>query len=320
MWQQLRKGTGMKEKTRYIREQRAVCGPDYMEVDYYWVSQAEHRASTRAKRRAASSLAQKKRNAARASRYFVQLVNTNFDANGFSVVLTYDDAFLPDMPEQADGDLSRYIRRVQAFCRKKGWAAPRWVAVTEWQPAGNGCKAVRYHHHLLLQVDGLTKPEQWELRARLEALWHQGGEPMGTVNADALQPERDNLEGLARYMTKYVNRKHRWRTSRGLKKPVYPRPNDTKMSARRLHQACTLYVDDAAHWEACWPGYRFCGAEPRWDEVRAQWQLTVKMRRRPARPQRTPRPARRGMSAAPTSPAGADASRLARDLAKKWSM
>ena len=52
----------------YTREQRHICGSCYQEVDIYNVTQAEHRASLRAKQRAASKLVQQHANAARAER------------------------------------------------------------------------------------------------------------------------------------------------------------------------------------------------------------------------------------------------------------
>ena len=38
-------------KSRFIREQKTICGKEYMEVDLLHVSPAEHRASVRRKKR-----------------------------------------------------------------------------------------------------------------------------------------------------------------------------------------------------------------------------------------------------------------------------
>lgn len=43
-------------KSRFIREQKTICGKEYMEVDLLHVSPAEHRASVREKKAFASSL------------------------------------------------------------------------------------------------------------------------------------------------------------------------------------------------------------------------------------------------------------------------
>lgn len=151
----------------------------------------------------------------------------------------------------------------------------------EADPA-NGLKEVRYHHHMVLQVDGLTAAHRAALRDALEDLWCTGRsrEPLGTVNADRLQPEHDSLEGLAKYMLKYPRRRKSWHASRGLKRPTYPRPNDTHWTPRKLADACTMRVDDADYWERRYPGYRFLGAVPSYNEERAEWRLYIKLRRK----------------------------------------
>lgn len=70
-------------KSIYYREQKHICGKNYatapyMEVDLYPVTQKQHNASRRAKRKEASTLAQQTYNDNRAKRYHVQLVNANF--------------------------------------------------------------------------------------------------------------------------------------------------------------------------------------------------------------------------------------------------
>lgn len=84
----------------FYREQKHICGKDYdtaqyMEVDLYQVSAKKHKASRRAKKKEASSLAQQTYNDKRAKRYHVQLVNTNFGKGDFSWTGTYDDDHLP---------------------------------------------------------------------------------------------------------------------------------------------------------------------------------------------------------------------------------
>lgn len=280
----------MRSRARYIREQRTVCGKYYEEIDLLWVNEEQHRAGPREKKRFASSLAQAGRNAARSMRYFVQLINCNFDARGFHVTLSYDDAYLPPDEEQADRDLRNYIRRLQAWMARQGWNCYKlkWMAVTEHQDAdpAAGVKEVRYHHHVLLQADGLIRTQRDKLRRALEDLWSTGRgagrEALGTVNADRLQPNENGLEALAKYLLKYPKRKKRWRESVGLAKPVYKRPNDTKWTAKRLAEACTLVVDDRYWWEQRYPEYRFLGAHPSYNEERAEWRLYVRLMRREA--------------------------------------
>ena len=197
-------------RKQYIREQKTICGDSYAEVDFCWITEREHRAGPRGKKQFASSLAQQKRNRERSARLLVQLLNTNFDQRGFAVTLTYEDMWLPDDDEAAWKDVYNYLKRVRRWLTRQNWqdATPiKWVCVTENQEAdpANGLKEVRYHHHMVLQVDGLTAAHRAALRDALEDLWCTGRsrEPLGTVNADRLQPEHDSLEGLAKYMLKY---------------------------------------------------------------------------------------------------------------------
>ena len=277
----------MRPPTRktYIREQRTLCGDNYAEVDFCTITEAQHRASTRSKKKYASSLTQQARNAERATRLLIQLLNTNFDEQGFSITLTYSDAYLPADDDAAQNDLKNYLQRLRRWLHRQNWpdAGPlKWVSVTENQDEDKaaGLKEIRYHHHMLIQVDGLSAEHRSLLRDALENLWRAGRERMGTVNADRLQPENDSLEGLAKYLLKNPKRRKRWHASRGLKRPSYPRPNDTRWTPRKLADACTKRVDDAAYWEKRYPGYRFLGAVPSFNDERAEWRLYIKLRRK----------------------------------------
>ena len=163
---------------RYIREQWTECGEKYAEVDLFWVSEAEHKAGPRRKKELASSLAQQKRNEQHSKRYLNQLMHCNFDKRGFHLTLTYEKPFLPQDEEQAARDLENYLRRVRWWLKKHGHntAGLKWIAVTEHQDEDKaaGVKAVRYHHHVLIQHDGLDRNTRNELRQALEDLWSTG--------------------------------------------------------------------------------------------------------------------------------------------------
>lgn len=273
---------------RYIREQWTLCGDRYGEVDLFWINEAEHKASTRRKKEFASSLSQQNRNDWHSRRYFVQLLNCNFSEDGFHNTLTYDNAFCPQDEQQSDRDVENYIRRVKWWLKKHGYdpAALRYVVVTEHQDADKtaGMKEVRYHHHLVMQLDGLTKGQRSEFRQALEDAWSTGRgglrEPLGRVNADRLQPDQDGLAALAGYLLKYPKRKKRWRQSRNLKKPVYKRPNDTKWSGKKLEMACKYDVGDAYTWEHRFPGWHFLEAFPSFNEDRGEWRIYIRLYRK----------------------------------------
>lgn len=264
----------MGRQCRFVREQRHVCGDNYMEIDLYPISEREKGASLSAKRRQASSRIQQNLNARNARRYFIQLLNANFTESDIHWTETYDDAHLPDSIEQADHDLELFLRRVRSQSRKRGLPAPRFIAVTEWREEGDGLPAVRVHHHVVLSC-GLSRDE-------LERLWYRGKdkERLGITNADRLQFDRESLERLANYLTKYTNRKRRWRQSRGLEKPQRPRPNDGKYTRRQLERLVTSgAVFDSEFWRRKYQGWEINDITPIQNDVTKEWSIYLKLRR-----------------------------------------
>lgn len=243
----------------YYREQKTICGKDYesadyMEVDIFPVSEKEHKQSLRQKRKKATELAQQTYNDKRSKRYHVQLVNTNFKRGDFSLTCTYNGDHLPAAEDQkrADQDWSNYVKRVYRYCAKHGIRKPKWVMATEYATKQeDGTYIGRHHHHAIIEkVNGLT-------REVLEDLWRDSkGQPMGLCRCDRLEVEHGSVESLVRYISKNKRCDRSWRQSRGLAKPVTPKPNDSKWSKRRFEEASTMYIDDKGYWEKMYPGYR----------------------------------------------------------------
>lgn len=241
----------------YYREQKHICGKDYdtapyMEVDLYPVSAKKHKASRRAKKKEASSLAQQTYNDKRAKRYHVQLVNTNFGKGDFSWTGTYDDDHLPEPGDthRADLDFTNYIKRLYRWCDRNGVQRPKWVAATEYTTITEDGKVCgRHHHHAIIQhTEGLT-------RDVLEELWSVNGKRIGLTRGEYLDVDHGSVESLVRYISKNKRCARSWRQSRGLEKPKTPPPNDSKWSRRKLDEASTLYIDDTEFWEKKYPGY-----------------------------------------------------------------
>ena len=236
----------------YYREQKTICGESiedagYMEVDLYPVTPAQHRQSIRAKKKQATSLAQQAYNDKMARRYHVQLVNTNFGDGDFSWTGTYDDDCLPDPAdrERAVKDWSNFVKRVYRWCDARGVERPKWVMATEYSTKlDDGSYVGRTHHHAIIKrTEGLT-------RETLEELWG-----FGFCRCEFLRTEHGTVEGLVQYISKNKRCDRSWRQSRGLKKPITPRPNDLKWSRRKLEEASTLYVDDREFWEGMYEGF-----------------------------------------------------------------
>lgn len=225
-----------------------------MEVDLYQVTTKQHKASRRAKKKEATSLAMQKYNNERAKRYHVQLVNTNFSEKDYSWTGTYDDVHhpAPGDTERADKDFANYIKRVYRWCRKNGVKYPKWVAATEYCTIDEktGKPMGRHHHHAIIEhTEGLT-------RDVLEDLWRDEKKcQIGKTTCDRLQFDHGSVESLVRYICKNKRCARSWRQSRGLEKPKTPRPNDTKWSRKKLEEASTLYIDDVEYWEKKYPRY-----------------------------------------------------------------
>lgn len=280
------------QKKSFIRAQPIICGKDlktaeYFDLDLFPVTERQHRAKPRAKRKLATTIAQAARNAKNAIRYFVRLVNTNFlgrpDAK--LATLNFDDEHLPATGEEADALMMKWWRRVKDRCKWKGLPEPFMVAVTEWQeedPAA-GKKRVRPHCHVILCC-ALTREE-------LELLWNTGGPHCGAraslhelrkyavmlgsrSNVDELRPDRGSLEDLARYLTKNTKRKHRWHRSRGLAEPIMPRPNDTKYTRAKLLRLIQERLDDRDYWREQYPGWELREAVPEFNDMTG-WTLRL---------------------------------------------
>ena len=267
-------------KPIYYREQKHICGKSYatapyMEVDLYPVTRKQHKASRRAKRREASTLAQQTYNDNRAKRYHVQLVNANFGKGDFSWTGTYDDNHHPEPGDtaKADRDLTNYIKRLYRWCDENGVQRPKWVAATEYctlQEDGTACG--RHHHHAIIQhTDGLT-------RDALEQLWADKAGRIGFTRCEYLDVDHGSVESLVRYISKNKRCARSWRQSRGLEKPKTPPPNDTKWNRKKLDEASTLYIDDVAYWERKYPGYTLNRVETRVSN--AGWRHTTVIMRR----------------------------------------
>ena len=242
----------------FIREQKHICGSSYetaqyMEVDVYPITQYQHTASRQRKRKDATSYAQQLYNDKRAKRYHVQLANTNFGKGDFSWTGTYDDEHLP-APEdrkQVDDDFGNYIKRIYRYCDRHGLKHPKWIAAAEYSTIQEDGKVLGRHHiHAIFEhVEGLT-------RDIMEELWRdRKGNRIGFTRCELLDVDHNSIEGLVKYISKNKKCARSWRQSRNLKKPITPQPNDSKWSKKKLHDASTLYIDDAAFWEKMYPGY-----------------------------------------------------------------
>lgn len=242
----------------FYREQKHICGKDYdtaryMEVDIYPVTNAQHRAGRRAKKKEATRLSQQLYNDKKSLRYHNLLVNTNFGEGDYFWTGTYDDDHLPaaDDRDRADKDWDHFIKRIYRWCDRHLVQRPKWVMATEYSTIQDDGKVLgRTHHHAIIQhTEGLD-------RDVLEDLWKdKKGNRIGLTTCERLMVDHGSVESLVKYISKNKRCDRSWRQSRGLEKPKTPVPNDTKWSRKKLEEASTIYIDDAAFWEKQYPGY-----------------------------------------------------------------
>lgn len=288
-------------KARYVREQKTICGNEYMEVDLLNVSPAEHRASVRKKKEFASSLAMQRCNERYSKRKLQWMVAENFTERKnqtWLVHMTYSDEWLPYYDEDAENNVTNWLDKMNRRQAKKYAAAIRenpanpggvlpkvkYITVTEHQreDKDKGLKEVRYHHHTILECD-LSIDE-------IKSCWGTGRgknwESLGLVKCDRAEFDKGSLEAYCEYITKNQKRTRRWRQSQGLRKPTQPRPNDTRYTPRKLAEAATMYIDDRKFWEDRYGmlklgdgsarQYAFVGAEARYNEITAEWHVIAK--------------------------------------------
>ncbi|NLS84160.1 MAG: hypothetical protein GXZ14_00900 [Ruminococcaceae bacterium] len=262
-----------------------------MESAIYPITEKEHNSSiVKKKKDAQGSFKQEMANQRRRERYIIRLINTNFDWRAYHIVLTYDDNHLPLDNAQAERDYNKWLRNVRIRCRAKGVREPKALDFLEWQEVDeeNGVKAVRYHHHVIIDC-GLPMGD-------LALLWNEGGRglgalanfddeetlkramscALGVVNTGHLKLDKQSVEGLAKYVLKYQNRKHAWKRTRNLQEPQTPRPNDGKFTRAKVAKAAKLHVDDAAYWEKLYAGYTFSECVAKYNDFTG-WSLLVKM-------------------------------------------
>ena len=229
---------GRTQKVRY-RELRRVCG-DYLYVYVYPVfplANAPAKGSKRKTKYRETSEVQKKLNDRHSKERFEMLVHTNFTGDDHIIHLSYEDGWLAENDEQADRDLSAYLRRVKRLYDKAGLECKYMAVTAKVNERG------RYHHHIFLP-GGID-------RSLLEDKWH-----FGYANCDRLQFNEQGVADLADYVVEKQDRitVRRWRASRNLKQPE-EKPTRDFIYDRRRALSMTSPVTCAENTNVLYPGY-----------------------------------------------------------------
>lgn len=245
------------------REKKIISGPMF-EVEIFPISLKE-RNKSRKKKSKESVPEMKNLNDKNAKKHLIRLVNTNFNNKDIAIYLSYTDKTLPKTESEARTDINNYLRRVKRYRQKNGLPPLKYIAVIEYiEPDKfDKRKRVRMHHHLIMS--GMD-------RDTAEQLWGKG-----RANARRLQADDYGYEGLARYVTKDPNGNRRWTQSKNLKKPKYPRPNDSKYN-KRMVEKMAHYCDDKELFEKKYPGYTFLECKVEVNKLTDAVSLYIKMR------------------------------------------
>lgn len=264
----------MEKRNRFMREKKIYCG-EYLEVDIIPKKDKRKHKGKRSTKKKISVPKQKNLNDKNARRYFIQLVNTNFNEDDLHVNVTYSDDELPDSIETAEKEVKNYIRRIDYRRKKEGLPPIKYILVTEGKVEKNGEKLIRIHHHIVIN-GGLDRDTIESLWRRRRKKGEKEGKKIGFVNADRLQENEYGLEALSRYLMKNPQGRKRWSCSQNLDKP-YHRDNYHKYTKRQVEKIAKN-SEDRIYWEKQYPGYWLTESKPVFNDLTG-WSIYLKLRR-----------------------------------------
>lgn len=258
----------------FIREKKIHCGKEHMEVDIYQLGDAHKKKSKSRKREQVTAPAQKNLNDKRARRYMRQLVKTNFTTGDLHISCTYRNSHLPDTLEDAEKEVSKFIRRIQYRRKKLGMEPAKYIIITEGHCKKE--KPVRIHHHIILsKMDRDLVEDLWR-KPRQKG--QKAGERIGFCNVDRLQVDDDGgVNALVNYLSKDPQGRKRWRGSQKLIKPTFSTA-DKKWTKKKLAMVAGVADEDRRFWEKQYPGWRMVTCESIYNEITG-WSIYLELRR-----------------------------------------
>lgn len=253
-----------------VYRNRSVKAGDVLDLNIcaVWNAKGE---STKAKtaRRQQSQAVIDRRNAKETARKTSGLINENFGAGDFALVLSFVEDDVD--PRKA---IRWYIQRC-AQAHKKNGAEFRYLYIIE-SADGEG-NAVRPHIHIF--VDG-DLPRDW-----YEDLWRNR---FGIANGTRLRPDENGLTGFAHYIQKAprgTKKVRRWACSRNLRKPEERRstrlPNGKTLTKKLVFDMVSGKKDLRSMLEQSYPGYRFISMEVRQSEHVSGVYIDIRMSKTP---------------------------------------
>ena len=214
------------------------------------------------------------------------LLDNNFTREDLELTLTY--RYDPGWKE-AKKDVKRFLDKVRAIRKRRGLPPMKYVAALEDEKDGRG---KQIHCHIVMNA-GIDREE-------LETIWRAGTQEKGIVNGRQLQPDKEGLRALARYIYDQNRGKDRakgqrhYSCSKNLTEPKV-HESDSRCSNARVKRLATDFDNDAkAIMEKLYPGYEFVCGRAIQGEGNAVWfsdivdgaYIRVMMHRKPEKPKR----------------------------------
>lgn len=210
--------------------------------------------------------AQRNLNEKNSKKKFIRIVEANFGEGDFWLTLTYNNGSYPGTRGKAERDIANYLKRVNRKRKRLGLQNAKYVYIIEW---GEGEDGIRCHFHLIIE-GGIGRDE-------LEGMWKFAV----IKDSSRLYPNEDGLVGLCEYLAdkKRGKGERRWRSSKGLKKPV-ERVNHSKTGKRQVERMVRDYEEIRGYFEKNWAEYQFRDAEVMYNEFNSAFYIRIKARER----------------------------------------
>lgn len=265
----------------FIREKKIFCSERYMEVDIYPYTDAEKKKGKRSKKTKESEPKQKNLNDKNAKRYLIQKIHANFKEDDLYLTLTYTNTNLPSTIEEAEKNITNYIRRLKRARKKAEIEDLKYIVVTEIAEDENTGKLKRIHHHMIINA-GLNRDEVENLWRLKRKKGEKQGKKIGYVNANRIQEdENTGLTALAKYLSKDPKGKKRWTCSKNLINPT-SRTNDYKYTRKKVIRLAMSQFD-ISYWERQYPGWtikdKISGYEVVYNDFTG-WSIYLKLRKK----------------------------------------
>lgn len=244
----------------WYRETRYECG-DYMDVMIYPVYTKK---PCRKKKAKPTSEVQQKLNEIYAEEKLIRIANANFTPRDYKVELTYSSEHLPQSDEDADRELTNFLRRVKRYRKQRGLSELKYIAVTE-----KGSRSGRYHHHLIMSGD----VDLFDL----VSLWGKG-----IVGSDLLIFDENGIANLVKYMMKqlkdFIGKKYK--RSRNMIVPE-AKKRDNRLSKRMIVELAKD-TENRAEYEKLYEGYHLAKADAIFNDVNGGVFLRMRYYRKEA--------------------------------------